>query len=88
MMKAQSGNLKQDSNNRSSVESNRAFCQSTQQAVRISSPAAVIDRWRRQAAGQGGLEAPPSVREKVLERENRELEKKESWPSSILRTPS
>jgi transposase-like protein len=32
----------------------------------------VIDRWRQQAR-QGGLEAAPSVREKLLERENREL---------------
>jgi transposase-like protein len=35
----------------------------------------VIDRWRRQAR-QGSLETPPSVREKVLERENRELKEK------------
>jgi transposase-like protein len=35
----------------------------------------VIDRWRRQAR-QGGLEASPSVREKALERENRELKEK------------
>lgn len=35
----------------------------------------VIDRWRRQAR-QGGLEAPPSLREKSLERENRELKEK------------
>ena len=35
----------------------------------------VIDRWRRQAR-QGGLETPPSVREKFLERENRELKEK------------
>ena len=32
----------------------------------------VIDRWRRQAR-QGGLEGGPSVREKFLERENREI---------------
>jgi transposase-like protein len=35
----------------------------------------VIDRWRRQAK-QGGLEASPSVREKLLERENRELKER------------
>jgi len=35
----------------------------------------VIDRWRQQAR-QGGLEAAPSVREKFLERENRELKEK------------
>lgn len=35
----------------------------------------VIDRWRRQAR-QGGLEAGPSVRERGLERENRELKEK------------
>lgn len=35
----------------------------------------VIDRWRQQAR-QGGLEAVPSVREKFLERENRELKEK------------
>ena len=37
--------------------------------------ASVIDRWRQQAR-QGGLEAKPSAREKVLERENRELKEK------------
>jgi transposase-like protein len=35
----------------------------------------VIDRWRHQAR-QGGLDAVPSVREKALERENRELKEK------------
>jgi transposase-like protein len=35
----------------------------------------VIDRWRQQAH-QGALEAPPSVREKALGRENRELKEK------------
>ena len=35
----------------------------------------VIDGWR-QKARQGGLEAAPSVREKLLERENRELKEK------------
>lgn len=35
----------------------------------------VIDRWRRQAK-QGGVEAAPSVREKLLERENRELKER------------
>lgn len=37
--------------------------------------ASVIDRWRRQAR-QGGLNTAPSVREKLLERENRELKEK------------
>ena len=35
----------------------------------------VIDRWRRQAQ-QGGLETVPSIRERGLERENRELKEK------------
>ena len=35
----------------------------------------VIDRWRRQAR-QGGLETGPSIRERGLERENRELKEK------------
>jgi len=35
----------------------------------------VIDRWRHQAQ-QGGFETAPSVREKLLERENRELKEK------------
>jgi len=35
----------------------------------------VIDRWRQQAR-QGGLEATPSVRERLLERENRDLKEK------------
>ena len=35
----------------------------------------LIDRWRQQAR-QGGLEATPSVREKFLERENRELKER------------
>jgi transposase-like protein len=37
--------------------------------------ASVIDRWRRQAR-QGGLDTQPSVREKLLERENRELKER------------
>ena len=37
--------------------------------------ASVIDRWRYQAR-QGGLESAPSAREKLLERENRELKEK------------
>ena len=37
--------------------------------------ASVIDRWRQQAR-QGGLESAPSVREKFLERENRELKER------------
>ena len=35
----------------------------------------VIDRWRQQVR-QGGLESPPSVREKLLEGENRTLKEK------------
>ena len=35
----------------------------------------VIDRWREQAR-QGSLDGAPSVREKALERENRELKEK------------
>jgi transposase-like protein len=35
----------------------------------------VIDRWRQQAR-QDALETTPSVREKALERENRELKEK------------
>ena len=35
----------------------------------------VIDRWRRQAR-QGGLDTAPSGRERVLERENRELKER------------
>lgn len=35
----------------------------------------VIDGWR-QKARDGGLEASPSIREKALERENRELKEK------------
>lgn len=35
----------------------------------------VIDRWRRQSR-QGDLQGTPSVREKALERENRELKEK------------
>ena len=35
----------------------------------------VIDRWRRQTR-QGGLESIPSIRERGLERENRELKEK------------
>ena len=37
--------------------------------------ASVIDRWRQQAR-QGGLETAPSVREKFLERENRDLKER------------
>ena len=37
--------------------------------------ASVIDRWRRQA-GQGGLDNAPSARERLLERENRELKER------------
>ena len=41
------------------------------QIDKLSSLGSVIDRWR-QPARQGGLEAAPSVRDKFLERENRE----------------
>ena len=37
--------------------------------------ASVIDRWRRQVR-QGSLESAPTVREKFLERENRELKER------------
>lgn len=37
--------------------------------------ASVIDRWRRQAR-QGGLDSAPSARERLLERENRELKER------------
>lgn len=37
--------------------------------------ASVIDRWRRQAR-QGGLDPAPSARERLLERENRELKER------------
>jgi transposase-like protein len=35
----------------------------------------VLDRWRRQAR-QGGLDTAPSARERLLERENRELKER------------
>jgi transposase-like protein len=35
----------------------------------------VIDRWRREAR-QGGLDTAPSVRERLLERENRDLKER------------
>ena len=35
----------------------------------------VIDRWRREAR-QGGLDTAPSARERLLERENRELKER------------
>jgi transposase-like protein len=35
----------------------------------------VIDRWRREAR-QGGLDSAPSARERLLERENRELKER------------
>lgn len=35
----------------------------------------VIERWRRQAR-QGGLDSAPSARERLLERENRELKER------------
>ena len=46
----------------------------------------VIDRWRRQAR-QGGLDTAPSARERVLERENRELKEKlaELYPENVIK---
>lgn len=55
------------------VESGLLSVSAASRKLQIS--ASVIDRWRQQAR-QGGLESPPSVREKLLERENRELKEK------------
>jgi transposase-like protein len=55
------------------VESGLLSVSAASRKYQISS--SVIDRWRQQAQ-QGGLQATPSVREKTLERENRELKEK------------
>ena len=55
------------------VESGLVSVSAASRKHQISS--SVIDRWRHQAR-DGGLEASPSVREKALERENRELKEK------------
>ena len=46
----------------------------------------VIDRWRRQAR-QGGLQGGLSVREKFLERENRELKEKVAMMPKLRNQP-
>jgi len=56
----------------SEVESGRLSVSAASRKYQIST--SVIDRWRQQA-GQGGLDSAPSVREKLLERENRELKR-------------
>lgn len=55
------------------VESGLLSVSSASRKYQIS--ASVIDRWRRQA-GRGGLDSAPSARERLLERENRELKEK------------
>jgi transposase-like protein len=55
------------------VESGLLSVSAASRKYQISS--SVIDGWR-QKAQQGGLEASPSVREKFLEGENRELKEK------------
>ena len=55
------------------VESGRLSVSAASRKYEIS--ASVIDRWRRQA-GQGGLDGAPSARERLLERENRELKER------------
>ena len=57
----------------SEVESGMLSVNAASRKYQISG--SVIDRWRQQAR-QGGLETTPSVREKTLERENRELKEK------------
>ena len=57
----------------SEIESGSLSVSGASRKYQISS--SVIDRWRRQAR-QGGFEASPSVREKALERENRDLKEK------------
>ncbi len=57
----------------SEVESGLVSVSAASRKYQISG--SVIDRWRQQVR-QGGLEAAPSVREKLLERENRELKEK------------
>lgn len=55
------------------VESGRLSVSAASRKYQIS--ASVIDRWRRQA-GQAGLDSAPSARERLLERENRELKER------------
>ena len=55
------------------VESGQLLVSAASRKYQISG--SVIDRWRRQARA-GVLELSPSVREKALERENRELKEK------------
>jgi len=55
------------------VESNLLSVSAASRKYQISG--SVIDRWRRQAR-QGGLDSAPSARERLLERENRELKER------------
>ena len=55
------------------VESGRLSVSAASRKYQLS--ASVIDRWRRQAR-QGGLDSAPSARERLLERENRELKER------------
>jgi transposase-like protein len=55
------------------VESGRLSVSAASRKYQIS--ASVIDRWRQQAR-QGGLDSAPSARERLLERENRELKER------------
>jgi transposase-like protein len=55
------------------AESGLVSVSATRRRYQISG--SVIDRWRHQAR-DGGLEGSPSVREKALERDNRELKEK------------
>jgi transposase-like protein len=55
------------------LESGRLSVSAASRKYQIS--VSVIDRWRRQAR-QGGLDSAPSARERLLERENRELKER------------
>jgi transposase-like protein len=55
------------------VESGLLSVSAASRKYQISS--SVIDRWRRQGR-QGGLDTAPSARERLLERENRELKER------------
>ena len=55
------------------VESGRLSVSAASRKYQISG--SVIDRWRREAR-QGGLDTAPSARERLLERENRELKER------------
>ena len=59
--------------NRHEIESGALSVNAASRKYQLSG--SVIDRWRRQAR-QGGLATSPSVREKALERENRDLKEK------------